>query len=133
MGDSTFCAVNSKLGHLMGPPLLWAITMKNTNWFLLSIAATMVAIIFHSVEYTLVFQRLEWVSKIPSLDSSQRETARGKAESALRPITMVGRVGNAFLFASILLVGLALHRRERGWYSIPIMLILSDILIQMLA
>jgi hypothetical protein len=106
--------------------------MKNTNCFLLTIAAVIIAFIFHSVEYTLVFKRLDWVSKIPSLEPAQRETARAKAESALRPIIIVGRVGNAFLFVSILFFVLAVLRRERGWYSIPIMLILADVLVQML-
>jgi hypothetical protein len=44
----------------------------------------------------------------------------------------LNKVGLLFTFSSLACVIVAIIRRESGWYSIPIMLLLADVTVQML-
>lgn len=108
--------------------------MKNRTFFLSSILMGVIAIGFHSVarDHILRGQLLKskridaaFIQNMNYLSDLEANRLSGSGH-------ILNTVGLIFTFSCLALLIRAFVRREPGWYSIPIMLLLLDIYLQVL-
>ncbi len=106
--------------------------MKTRVCFWMAILLAVVTLTLHAVarDHRVAGSRL----RAQSWTRAPAEQRRMLVEADVRMgfAKAYGYTGLAFMIASLGFVVSALLRHERGWYSIPIMLLLADVVLQML-
>lgn len=108
--------------------------MKKRISFLISILLGVIAFVLHSLARDEIMRgqhlkaaRIEAVAKQQISYTPDPEAVRLSSSGRI-----LSKVGHIFTFSSLACLVVALIRRESGWYSIPIMLLLSDVVVQLL-
>ena len=108
--------------------------MKKHTFFLVAILLGVIALGIHSVARHQIMsaQDLKAEGIAAAVQQHFRYVPDPEAVSLSGSGHTLNAVGLIFTFCCLVFLVVALVRRESGWYSIPIMLLLSDILVQML-
>jgi hypothetical protein len=108
--------------------------MNKRTVFLTSIALAFVALVIHSVAR----ERLDAGSKLKAkqLEVAVKQQTPYTPDSEASRLFSTGRtlnhIGMAFTISAAICVFVAIARRERGWYSVPLLLLVFDLGVQML-
>jgi hypothetical protein len=108
--------------------------MKKRIIFLASVVLAFVALVIHSVAR----DKLDAGSKLKAkqLEVAVKQHTHYTPDPEASRLFSTGRtlnhVGMVFTISAAICVFVAMARREPGWYSIPLMLLLCDLVVQML-
>src|ERR1017187_9192199 len=109
-------------------------TMNNRTIFLASVVLAFVALVIHSVAR----EKFDTGSKLKAKQlevAVKQQTHYTPAPEASRLFSTgrtLNRVGTGFTITAAICVFVAIARREPGWYSVPLLLLLFDLGVQML-
>jgi hypothetical protein len=107
--------------------------MNKRTFFLASVLLAFVALVIHSVAR----DKLDAGSKIKAkqLEVAVKQhthyTPNPEASSLFSTGRTLNHVGTAFTISAAICVFVAIARREPGWYSIPLLLLVFDLCVQM--
>ena len=109
-------------------------TMNKRTIFLASVLFAFVALVIHSVAR----EKLDAGSKLKAKQfevtvvQQTHYTADPEASRLFSTGRTLNRIGMAFTISAAICVFVAIARREPGWYSVPLLLLVFDLGVQML-
>ncbi len=108
--------------------------MSKRTFFLASVLLALVAFAMHGVgrERLVASSHLKAKRIETSVTQHTNYTPDQEAVRLSASGRTLNKVGLLFTFSSLACVIVALIRREPGWYSIPMMMLLADVTVQML-
>jgi len=108
--------------------------MKKRIFFPATILLVIIALVLHFTARAQILEGQHLKSK--SIEAAMEKQTQVVDDPTAKSLSNNGRifnnVGLVFALCSLICLVLALLRREPGWYSIPILLLLSDLTVQML-
>jgi hypothetical protein len=108
--------------------------MNTRTFFLVSVILALVALVIHSVAH----DKLDAGSKLKAkqLEVAVKQQTHYTPDPEASRLFSTGRalnhVGMAFTISAAICVFVAIVRREPGWYSVPFLLLVFDLGVQML-
>jgi hypothetical protein len=107
-------------------------TTQRRLFFVLSIWGLAIALGLHLCgrEQSIARSRLRASSW--NYSGTQQKEMQAKAEVHQRKASLLNLVGLFFTFCGLSCLAVAAMRREQGWYLIPLVIFLSDVVVQML-
>ena len=108
--------------------------VKRRTFFLPSILLVLVALGFHSAARDQILQGSR--RRAQSIEAAIKQQIRAapdvEAARLSNNVHALNKIGLVFAFSCVVCLAVAFVRRESGWYSIPIMLLFADLMVQML-